>query len=81
MSGIYVVISLIILAAIAILAIYAGRSKRPKRLSKLAMFAMLLVIFGIVFGNQDRLFGYSFMAAGILLAAVDIIRNLRSKRS
>ncbi len=80
MSGTYIIISIIVLVIIAILAIYTGRSKRPKQLSKLAMFAMVLVVLGIVFG-EDRLVGYSFMGAGVILAIVDIIKNLRNKQS
>ena len=83
MSGIYIIISIVVLAIIAILAIYTGKSKRPKRLSKLAMFAMLLVIFGIisVATVQGRLISYSFMGAGVFLAVIDIIKNLRNKQS
>jgi len=80
MSGIYIIIAIVVLAVIAILAIYTGKSKRPKRLSKLVMFAMLLIILGIVFGD-NRLIGYSFMGAGVILAIIDIIKNLRSKQS
>ena len=79
MPGIYIIISIIVLAVIAILAIYTGKSKRPKRLSKLAMFAMLLVLFGIVFADQGRLITYSFMGGGVILAIIDIIRNLKNK--
>jgi len=81
MSGIYILISIIVLAVIAILAIYTGRSKRPKRLSKLAMFAMLFVFFGIISGatDQGRLITYSFMGTGVFLAVIDIIKNLRNK--
>ncbi len=83
MSGIYITISIIVLAVIAILAIYTGKSKIPKRFSKLAMFAMLLVIFGIISiaTDQGRLISYSFMGAGVVLSVIDIIKNLKSKQS
>ena len=83
MPELYIIISIVVLAIIAILAIYTGKSKRPKRLSKLAMFAMLLVVFGIISiaTEQGRLISYSFMGAGILLASIDIINNLKSKQS
>jgi uncharacterized membrane protein len=81
MSGTYIIISIAVLAIIAIFSIYAGRSKRPKRLSKLAMFAMLLIILGIVFADDGRLIGYSFMGGGVFLAVIDIVKNLTSKQS
>jgi len=77
MPGTYIIISIIVLAIIAVLAIYTGKSKKPKKLSKLAMMAMLLVLLGVVFTDQGRLVGYSFMGGGILLALIDIFKNLK----
>ena len=79
MSQTYIVIAVVVLAVIALLAIHTGRSKNPKRLSKLAILAFLLILFGIVFADQGRLVSYSFMGGGVLLAVVDIIKNLRNK--
>lgn len=80
MPEIYIIIAIVVLAVIAILATYTGKSKRPKRISKLTMFAMSLVVLGIVFGD-DRLIGYSFMGAGVIIAIIDMIKNLRSKQT
>jgi hypothetical protein len=41
-----------------------------------------LVVLGIVFGAQDRLIGYSFIGAGVLLSIVSAFlsrRNLRKQ--
>jgi hypothetical protein len=38
-----------------------------------------LVVLGIVFGNGDRLIGYSFIGAGVLLSIVSAFK-LRRKR-
>ena len=74
----YILISIIILAIIAIvLALRRKREQKPP--SKLAMFAMALVVLGIIFGD-NRLIGYSFMGAGVILAIIDIIKNLKSKQ-
>jgi hypothetical protein len=75
-SELYIAISLIVLGIIALVAIYTGKSKRPKHPSKLAMVALLLVISGIVFG-ENRLLGYSLIGAGVLLSILDILRNLK----
>ena len=72
----YILISIIVLAIIAIV-LALRRKKEQKPPSKLAMFAMSLVVLGIIFGD-NRLIGYSFMGAGIILAIIDIIKNLRN---
>ena len=81
MSGIYIIISIVVLAIIAILVIYTGKSKKPKRLSKLTMFAFLLMILGIVFASQGRLVSYSFMGIGVLFAVADVVKNFKKKQS
>ena len=43
------------------------------------MVGMTLVVRGIIFGNTDRLIGYSFIGVGVLLSIIDIIRNLKNK--
>jgi hypothetical protein len=55
----------------------AEGSKARKQPSKLTMFGMSLIVLGIVFGD-DRLIGYSFIGAGVLLSVIDAIKN-RSK--
>jgi len=77
-SQIYIAISIAVLAIIAILVIFTTRKKKRKQLSKLAMFAMSLVILGIVFGD-NRLIGYGFIGAGVLLSMIDIIKSLKNK--
>lgn len=39
-----------------------------------------LVVLGIVFGNADRLIGYSFIGVGVLMSIVSAIK-LRKKKS
>jgi len=74
----YIAISVVALAIIAIFVIYIMKKKPRKQPSKLAMFGMLLVVMGIIFGD-DPLIGYGFIGAGVLLAVIDIIRNLKKK--
>jgi chromate transport protein ChrA len=75
---IYLAISIIVLAIIAILVIIVGKKKQQKRPSKLALFAFFLVIVGIFFGD-NHLIGYGFIGAGVLVAIIDIVRNLKNK--
>ena len=85
MPEIYTTMSVIILAIVAISAIYisyAGyntKSKGTKRLSKLTAFAFLLIILGIIFGD-NRLLGYSFMGTGVILAVIDAIKKIKNKK-
>ena len=45
--------------------------------SSLAMLGMTLVVLGIIFGVNDRLIGYSFMGAGVLLSVIDLLRKTK----
>ncbi len=40
-----------------------------------------LVVLGIVFGSADRLIGYSFIGAGVLLSVVSAFRLRRKTRT
>lgn len=77
-SQIYILISIIVLAVIAIIVILRKKKER-KPLSKLVIFAFLFIIAGIVFGD-DGLIGYSLIGVGVILAIIDIIKQLRNKR-
>jgi hypothetical protein len=75
-AELYIALSLVILAIIALAAMYTRISKRPKHPpSKLAMVAIMLVISGIIFG-ENRYIGYSLLGAGVLLSILDILKNL-----
>jgi MFS superfamily sulfate permease-like transporter len=75
-AELYIALTLLVLAIIALAAMYTRKSKRPKHPpSKLAMVAILLVISGIIFG-ENRYIGYSLLGAGVLLSILDILKNL-----
>ncbi len=74
-SQIYVLISIIVLAIIMVVRILIGR-KTPKPLSKLTAFAFLFIIAGIIFGG-NQLIGYSLTGIGMVLAVIDIVKNLK----
>ena len=71
---VYIAISIVVVLAIALIVIFV-RKKKEKPHSRLAMLGMTLVILGIIFGVNDRLIGYSFIGAGVLLSVIDIIRK------
>ncbi len=50
------------------------------RSQELMTLGSTLVVLGIIFGNADRLIGYSFIGAGVLLSIVSAIK-LRKKTS
>jgi hypothetical protein len=68
MQAIYIGISVAVFIAILVLLIL-NRSK-THRISTLTMLGMTMVVLGIIFGDT-RLVGYSFIAAGVLLAIID----------
>lgn len=76
---IYITISIVVLAVIAVFVIYIMKKKKRKQPSTLATLGMTLVVLGIIFGVSDRLIGYSFIGAGVLLSVIDIIKNLKKK--
>jgi len=45
--------------------------------SSLAMLGITFVVLGIIFGVNDRLIGYSFMGAGVILSVIDMIRKTK----
>ena len=75
---IYLAIAIIVLAIIAILVIIIGKKRQQKRPSKLALFSFFLIIAGIFFGD-NRLIGYGLIVAGVIVAIIDIVRNLKNK--
>lgn len=77
-SQIYIVIGVISLAIIAVLLIYANKHERGKKLTPLAGLAFAFVIAGILFG-ENRLVGYGLMGIGVILALIDIFRNLKKR--
>ena len=76
---IYIAISVVVLAVIAVFVIYIMKKKPRKQPSKFATLGMSLVVLGIIFGVSDRLIGYGFIGAGVLLSVIDIIKNLKKK--
>jgi len=72
----YIVISVGSLLILGMLAYATLKSGRPTRLTPLAGLAFVCVLAGIVLGEQ-RLIGYGLIAAGVVLALVDIWRKSR----
>jgi hypothetical protein len=72
-SQIYILISIIALAAVMAVLIFT-RKKMQKPLSKTAAVAFAFVVAGIIFGD-NRLAGYSLMGIGVIIAIVDIVKN------
>jgi hypothetical protein len=64
------------LLILGMLAYATGKAARPGRITLFAGLAFALVLAGIVLG-QDRLAGYGLIAAGVILALVDIVKKSR----
>ena len=77
-AQIYLIISIIVLAIIAILVIVVGKKRQQKRPSKLALLSFFLVILGMFLGD-NRLIGYGLIIAGVFVAIIDIVRNIKNK--
>lgn len=79
MEKIYVFVAIVVLAIIGLLITFNPRHKKEKKsISPLSAIAFACVIAGIVFGN-NRIVGYSFFGAGIILAIVDMVKKSQKK--
>lgn len=78
-SQIYIAISIVVLAIIALLIFFVSKSKKEKKLTPLAGLAFAFILAGIIFGDDDRLIGYSLIGVGVILAVIDIFKKLKSK--
>lgn len=76
MTYVYMGIVVGALLILAMLAYATIKSGRPNRLTPLAALAFVLVLAGILFG-QERLVGYALIALGVILALVDIVQKSR----
>jgi len=74
----FIALSLIILGIIGILLMIARKKRTEQQLSPLSLMAMVFIILGIVFGS-DRLIGYSFLGAGVIVAVFDAVKNRKRK--
>ena len=77
-SQIFIVMSVVALAVIALFAVFARKSKKDRKFTPLAGLAFGFILAGIIFGD-NRLFGYSLIGVGVILAVIDIFRKLKGK--
>jgi len=73
-SQIWIVASLVVLAAVALLVFHAGRAGHKNRLTPLSGLALGSVMAGLVFGDE-RWLGYGLFAVGVILAVVDMVNR------
>ena len=77
-ATVYIIISILVIAAVAVLLFFVNRKKQKNRLTPLAGLAFYFVTAGIIFGD-NRLIGYSLMGFGVILAIIDIFIRMRQK--
>jgi cytochrome c biogenesis factor len=74
----FIALSVIILMSIGILLIIARKKNKKQQFSQITLLGMAFIILGIVFGS-DRLIGYSFLGAGVIVAVFDAVKNRKKK--
>ena len=77
-SMVYILIALVVLALIAFALFQTTSTIKHKRLSLLASLSFAFIIAGILFGEKQWL-SYGLLGTGVLLAIVDIIKNIFKK--
>ena len=76
-SWVFVAAAAVVLVSIAVL---ASRRRLASRNSTLLAFGSSLVALGVVFG-EDRLVGYSFIGAGVVLSLVSALRDRKGSNA
>jgi hypothetical protein len=71
-TTIYIIAAVLVLIALIAIVFLLSEQRLGKQLTPLASIALVLVISGIVFGD-NRAVGYGLMGAGILVAVADIV--------
>lgn len=75
---IYIAITILVLAIIALLVFFVKADKKEKTLTPLAGLAFGFVLAGALFAGDHRLIGYSLLGVGVILAIIDLKRNVKS---
>ena len=78
-STVYILIAVVAFLAIGVLVLMPGGRSFGQRLTPLASIAFILIVAGVVFGD-NRTLGYSLMGAGVLVAVADIIIQRRNSK-
>jgi hypothetical protein len=73
----YVVITIGALLIVALLVFRSARRPGSARLSPLSALALAFVASAVLFGEQ-RPIGYGLIMTGVVLAAVDLVRRMRT---
>jgi hypothetical protein len=77
-SQMYIIVAIVILAVIALLVFVVGKKARGRQLTPVASLAFAFVLGGILFG-ENGVVGYGLIAAGVVLAVVDMINKSKGK--
>ena len=77
-SQVYILIVIIALAGIMVVLVLT-RKKMKKPLTPLAGLAFGFIIAGMIFGD-NRLIGYGLMGIGVVLAVIDMVKKLKTKK-
>jgi xanthine/uracil permease len=77
-AQIYILIAIIVLAIIFLIRYFLFKKREVKRLSPLAGLAFGFVLAGIFFGS-NRFLGYGLIGVGVILAIIDMLREMKVK--
>jgi hypothetical protein len=77
-AQIYILIAIIVLAIIFLIRYFLFKKREVKRLSPLTSLAYGFVLAGIFVGS-NRVWGYSLIGIGVILAIIDILKEMKVK--
>ena len=79
-AQIYILIAIIVLAIIFLIRYFLFKKREVKRLSPLTSLAFGFVLAGIFFGS-NRFLGYGLIGVGVILAIIDMLKEMKVKQS
>jgi len=79
-SQIYIAIAILTLFVLFILLFVMRRANMKSSLSPLAGLAFAFVLAGLFFGD-DRMPGYGLMGIGVVIAIIDIVKQLKKSNN
>jgi hypothetical protein len=75
----FIASSIIALLIIAILVFFVKKNKKHEKISILGGLSFGFIIAGIVFSNE-RIICYSLIGIGVIIAVIDIIIKMKSRK-
>jgi len=76
-SQIYIILAVAVFVIVAMFIFFVAESNKEEAFTPVTILAFGFILTGILH-SSNRLFGYSLMGIGVILAIVDMVRKLKA---